>query len=65
MDDLIEALQIFRKYKNLAYPTACGHDVLYILGVDQMLYNDHQRVLELGFLWDDDEDGYYSYKYGS
>lgn len=65
MDDLIEALQIFRKYKNLTFPTACEHDVLYILGVGQMLYNDHQRVLELGFLWDEEEGGYYSFKYGS
>ena len=33
MDDLIEALQIFRKYANLQYPTCCLHDTLYICGV--------------------------------
>ena len=33
MDKLIEALQIFLKYKNEEYPTNCGHDALYIMGV--------------------------------
>ena len=28
MDDLIEALQIFRKYGNSHYPTHCEHDVM-------------------------------------
>lgn len=33
MKDLIEALTIFQKYKDVDYPTHCEHDVLYIMAV--------------------------------
>jgi hypothetical protein len=66
MDDLIEALMIFRKYGNPTYPTHCEHDIMYIVGVDldAITDTDAQRLTELGF--HRDEDGSYSsMKYGS
>jgi hypothetical protein len=67
MDGLIEALTIFRKYANLEWPTNCSHDVLGIAGVEreQVSDEDHARLDELGFLWDEHEGHYYSFKYGS
>lgn len=67
MDDLIEALQIFRKYKNEKWPTHCEHDVLYIMGVgkEEVSEEDQKRLDELGFLWDESEDGWFSFKFGS
>jgi hypothetical protein len=67
MDDLIEALQIFRKYSNERWPTHCEHDVLYIMGVDRadVLDEDNARLKELGFEWFDDEEVYISYRFGS
>ena len=67
MEQLIEALQIFLKYVNLYNPTNCGHDALYIMGVnkDDVSPEDRERLEQLDFLWDEDEEVYYSFRYGS
>lgn len=68
MDKLIEALQIFLKYDNPTYPTHCEHDELWIVGdfnKDDMEAADVAKLDELGFFWDDDMDGFKSFKYGS
>lgn len=51
MDDLIEALQILRKYGNPAYPTTCSHDELWVVGIDpgKVSPEDIVRLEELGF----------------
>lgn len=50
MDDLIKALQIFRKYTDAKYPTGCEHDVLYVY-VDPADVSDEDiaRLDKLGF----------------
>ena len=67
MDKLIEALQIFLKYKNLTYPTCCAHDELIIIDImrSDVSDEDHARLDELGFIWSEDEECYHSFKYGS
>ncbi|MDD5008563.1 MAG: hypothetical protein PHC68_09245 [Syntrophorhabdaceae bacterium] len=72
MKDLIEALQIFLKYKNETYPTHCEHDVMYIMDVtkEEVSEEDRKRLGELGFIYDEDSDegageGWMSFKYGS
>jgi len=69
MDDLIEALQIFRKYGNPDYPTHCEHDVMYICGIEpnDVSKKDIKRLNELGFFIGDDtgEDLFQSFKFGS
>jgi len=67
MDELIEALQIFKKYKNEKYPTHCEHDVLWIMGVgqDEMSKEDTDKVNELGFIWSESYDSWISFRFGS
>jgi hypothetical protein len=67
MDELIQALEIFKKYKNLDYPTICEHDVLLIVGVEQseVTENDILTLENLGFKWMQEYDCFGSYKYGS
>lgn len=66
MKDLIEALNIFAKYKDVHYPTHCEHDVLYISAVarDEVSKDDVERLEQLGFLWSDDA-SWISYRFGS
>lgn len=69
MDDLIEALTIFKKYKNLKWPTHCEHDVLYIIGIDasDVSNEDTEKLEELGFIVTDefDEPSFISFRFGS
>lgn len=67
MDKLIEALQIFKKYKNLDYPTHCEHDVLIVVGIEQFEVSeeDTKKLEELGFRWNLEYDAFASYRYGS
>lgn len=68
MKDLIEALTIFLKYKNVEWPTHCEHDVLHIMAVtkEEVSAEDAARLEQLGFLWDTGDDGcWISFKYGS
>jgi hypothetical protein len=70
MKDLIEALQIFLKYRNEEWPTHCEHYILCIMGVtkDEVSEEDQKRLDELGFTYLDDacgEPGWASFKFGS
>lgn len=67
MTNLIKALQIFCKYKDLEWPTICEHDVLYIAGIHQTdVSEDDQKELEtLGFDWSISDNCFVSHKYGS
>ncbi len=52
MNDLIEALQILRKYGNPDKPTYCGHDVLSVspeIDPDDVSDEDRKKLDELGF----------------
>lgn len=72
MDDLIEALTIFKKYVDkgsYAYnnPFHCEPDVLSINGLqlDLMAEEDVSRLNELGFFYDHHSDSFQSYRFGS
>lgn len=67
MKDLIEALQIFLKYKDSQWPTHCEHDVLSIMdiGIRQVSEEDVKRLDELGFMWDESDEVFISFKFGS
>jgi hypothetical protein len=67
MDDLIEALTIFRKYGNPDSPTHCTHDRLTVT-IDPAVVSaeDIARLDELDFHTDGDtENGFYSFRFGS
>ena len=66
MDDLIKALQILRKYGNPNYPTHCEHDVMYV-GIPYSVVSeeDISELDSLGFIEDEDNDGFKSYRFGS
>jgi hypothetical protein len=67
MDDLIRALTIFLKYANVRWPTHCEHDELWIMGVDRADVSDEDHALldVLGFQWDEADDSYKSFRFGS
>jgi len=66
MEDLIKALQIFLKYGNPDYPTNCSHDCLWVdIDHEKVSKEDIKKLEELGFSIDDENDGFYSFKYGS
>jgi hypothetical protein len=67
MDELIEALTIFRKYGNPNYPTQCEHDVLYVVGIgkDGISTEDILRLESLGFFWSESEGCFVSFRFGS
>jgi hypothetical protein len=67
MSDLIEALQIFLKYGNPSNPTDCCHDQLTICEIEPSAVSqeDKDRLDELGFFVDEDEDCFISFRFGS
>lgn len=67
MKDLIEALNIFLKYGNPKYPTHCEHDTLYICEIEHsdVSEEDIKRLDELGFIKDEEDGGFMSFKFGS
>lgn len=66
MDELIEALQIFRNYTDAEYPISCDIDILRVdVSPEIVTAADTDRLLELGFEPDEDADMFYSYKFGS
>ena len=67
MKELIEALQIFLKYRNETWPTHCEHDILMVIGIEEEepSEEDRERLRELGFDWNEEHDCWASYKYGS
>jgi hypothetical protein len=66
MENLIEALQIFLKYRNDPRPTVCVHDYLIIHSIeeDDISEEDKIRLEELGFDWYE-EYGWCSSEFGS
>ncbi len=66
MDELIEALTIFRKYTDSKYPIGCEHDEMYV-HVDQALVTaaDVTRLDQLGFFIDDNLGIFKSFRFGS
>jgi hypothetical protein len=69
MEDLIKALQILLKYANDdRCPTNCEHDQMYIgcgIEQDKISKEDIAELDELGFFWDDESDGFISFRFGS
>ena len=66
LSGLIEALQIFLKYGDPAYPTMCDHDVLFVdVNPAEVSQEDTEKLKELGFLPDETDRSFHSYRYGS
>ena len=67
MQGLIDALNIFLKYKNSDFPTHCEHDVMMIMDIerDEVSSTDINTLENLGFWWDEQYDCFASYRYGS
>ena len=67
LDDLIEALQIFRKYGNPDFPTHCEHDELTICGIDpeDVSKEDKKKLNKLGFFQEDSDGCFKSFRFGS
>jgi len=67
MEELIKALQIFLKYKNVNYPTHCEHDTLYVVGYEkvEITEEDKAELDKLSFFFDEDDNCWKSYRYGS
>ena len=69
MKDLIEVLTIFLKYgPDKEWPTYCGYEKIYFtteVRPDELSSEDHVRLEELRVLWDDEEEVWYSMRFGS
>lgn len=67
MDDLIKALQIFRKYGNPEWPTHCEHDIMYVsINPSDVTEEDIKSLEKLGFTPNYDyEPMFSSYRFGS
>ena len=66
MDDLILALQIFRKYGNPYHPTDCTHDELLVdISPELVSDKDIKELEKLGFHVDEEFDAFMSYRFGS
>lgn len=63
MKDLIDALTIFSAYPR--NPTVCSHDRLTIVGVGAVSSVDADRLAALGFVWDEDDECWFSFRFGS
>lgn len=67
MEHLIQALQIFLKYKNATYPTHCEYDVLIVVGITEaeVTPEDQCKLKELGFRYSYEYDNWISYRFGA
>ena len=66
MDDLIKALQIFRKYGNPYNPTHCEHDELTVCVNPYIVSEEDKKELDnLGFFTDEEEECFKSFRFGS
>ena len=67
MEDLIKALQIFLKYGNPKNPTICNHDELIITEIEPENVSDADKaeLEKLGFEVNEEEDYFYSFRFGS
>ncbi|MBL7487034.1 hypothetical protein [Frankia sp. AgW1.1] len=66
-DALIEAFQIFRKYRHRSSsPTFCEHDTLYVCVKYSAVSDEDKARLEiLGFDENAEDDGFLSFQWGS
>lgn len=66
-DALIAAFTIFKKYANPQWPTHCEHDQMAVVGMpyDRMSPEDISALDHLGFAYDEDEEIFISFRYGS
>jgi len=66
MEELIKALQLLATYAKPNYPLQCEHDKLSVMVDPITVSSDDKRLLEvMGFYADNDNDCFYSYRYGS
>lgn len=67
METLIQALRVLQKYGENPYPTRCEHDVLYLMMPIGALPTDEDIALmsNYHFEWDEEEERFFSYWYGS
>lgn len=69
MDDLIEALQLMNSKlkRGVSHPCHCGHFELWVYGTNKSDFTEAElkRLGELGFNWSDENDGFYSFRFGS
>ena len=67
MDDLIKALQIFRKYSNRKCPTCCFHYMLIVIGINPNIVSteDKEELEKLGFFFSDEYEIFISFRFGS
>lgn len=67
MNDLIRALEIFRVYMgDVRNPFYVSHDTLHVACTASAVSKEHREELaEIGFHVDEDEYGFYSFRYGS
>lgn len=64
LSNLIEALQIFLKYGDVARPTHCEHDTLMVcVDPEKVSQEDKYKLDKLGFHIS--EDHFESFRYGS
>jgi phenylpropionate dioxygenase-like ring-hydroxylating dioxygenase large terminal subunit len=65
MDDLIQALQILRKYGNQQYPTNCEHGSLWVNIENEDVSEEDVKTLDkLGFIKDEEYGGFVSFRFG-
>lgn len=66
MTNLIEALRIFCKYRDVQWPISCERATLYISDItkDEVSPEDRERLVELNFFWSDLLSSWLSYYYG-
>lgn len=67
MKDLIKALQIFLKYADAYSPTFCNYDEFCIAHINpnDVSKKDKADLEKLGFLVDEEEERFMSFRYGS
>jgi len=66
MDQLIEALNIFRKYGNPPSPTHCEHDTLLVM-IDPDIVSEEDKLIlgRFGFNVHNEFECFYSTRFGS
>lgn len=69
MKDLIKALKILLEYANDdRCPTHCEHDQLFIgcgIQLKSVSEADIEELDKLGFFWDEEDEGFISFRFGS
>ena len=67
MKRLIEALQIFAQYKDKERPFYCTDEELQVHGyhINEISEHDISRLDELSFYWNEEEECFYSFEFGS